>query len=99
MESLFLLWALNKYLWITQFYTLHIRQDVSLWNICCNGVLIIGKCNKIRRDTMKETEAATKRHKNISPQASALPDKDTRSFVVARDQTAARTQTTFSIYE
>lgn len=48
---------------------------------------------------MKETEAASKRHKNISPQASALPDKDTRSFVVAHDQTAARTQATFSIYE
>lgn len=48
---------------------------------------------------MKETEAASKRHKNISPQASALPDKDTRSFVVARDQTAARTQKIFSIYE
>lgn len=48
---------------------------------------------------MKETEAASKRHKNISPQASALPDKDTRSFVVARDQTAARSQRTFSIYE
>lgn len=76
MESLFLLWALNKYLWITQFYTHHVDQDATLWNIYCNSVLILGKCNKIRWDTMKETEAA-KRHKNISPQASALPDKDT----------------------
>lgn len=47
---------------------------------------------------MKETEAASKRHKNISPQASALPDKDTHSFVVARDQTAARIRRPFDLW-
>lgn len=98
MKSLFLLSALKQ---IFMDYTvLYISRSPRRIVIeCCNNIFIIGECNKIRRDTMKETEAASKRHKNISPQASALPDKDTRSFVVARDQTAARTQKIFSIYE
>lgn len=33
-------------------------------------------------DNMKDAVAASKSHKNISLRASALPDKDTQSFVV-----------------
>lgn len=46
-------------------------------------MLVMELRNGIRRDLMKETEAALKSYKNISPCSLALLDKDTRSFVVA----------------